>query len=246
MAPRRRSRRHTRGLPREDPTETLALYKPGAPAPVRPHRPLRHLEHGAHHHEADETSPFSPWRFQASTVTEIRGPPQGKYLNFALPRNIQIEKTSPNRSGLDRNETAALRRPGKPGGYMAWMAIQIREDTPHRASSVMRQRESPVQTILGMPPLIVARAASKNQEVSPRTSSTFSVFQSKQVMRRRNRSREPENFTAEAQGSRGIPGKRSGNNPPGQRVAMCSRYPRRHSGFLCGLYVSAVRLKRLG
>jgi four helix bundle protein len=85
------------------------------------------------------------------------------HLNFALPRNIQREKTSPNRSGLDRNGTAAPRRPGNPVGYLAWKSIQIGEDTPHRASPVMRQRESPVQRILGIPTLIFARAASKNQ-----------------------------------------------------------------------------------
>jgi hypothetical protein len=98
-------------------------------------------------------------------VSILLGSASSSDLNFALPRNIQREKTSPNRSGLDRNETAAPRRPGNPAGYLAGKAIQIGEDTPQRASSVMRQRESPVQNILGIPILIIARAASKNQVI---------------------------------------------------------------------------------
>jgi hypothetical protein len=73
----------------------------------------------------------------ASAIT-VRLFPRMYHLSFALPRKIQIEKTSPNRSGLDRNETAVPRRPGKPVGYLAWKSIQVGEDTPHRASPVMR------------------------------------------------------------------------------------------------------------
>jgi hypothetical protein len=44
----------------------LAPQSPGVRALVCPDRSHRQLERGAHHHEADETSPYSTWRFHHS------------------------------------------------------------------------------------------------------------------------------------------------------------------------------------